>query len=50
MKCAAEAGAQASHFMYPGKAHLFADPTKDDYDEELATLMWERVLAFVNTH
>ena len=49
VKCAAEAGAHASHFVYPGKAHLFADPTKNDYDEELATLMWERVLAFVNT-
>jgi len=48
-RCAAQAGAHASHFLYPGKAHLFADPTKDEYDEELATLMWERVLAFANT-
>lgn len=44
---AAQAGASASHFMYPGSAHLFADPTKSDYDAELASLMWSRVRAFL---
>lgn len=48
-RCAAEAGANASHFIYPGDAHMFADPTKDEYNADLAALMWERVLAFVNT-
>jgi dienelactone hydrolase len=34
-------------FLYPGSGHLFADPTSSDYDEEAATLLMERTLAFL---
>jgi dienelactone hydrolase len=34
-------------FLYPGDKHLFADSTHADYDEEAATLLKERVLAFL---
>ncbi|MCQ9368011.1 dienelactone hydrolase family protein [Brevibacterium sp. 50QC2O2] len=44
----AGAGAQASHFVYPGSGHLFADPTTPDYDAALAELMWGRVLRFLD--
>lgn len=48
VRCAAQAGAHASHFVYPGEGHLFADPTKPEYDATLASLMWDRVLAFLH--
>jgi len=37
----------AELFLYPGSAHLFADPSLDDYDEGAARLLKERVLAFL---
>jgi len=37
----------AELFLYPGSAHLFADPSSGDYDEEAAHLLWERTLAFL---
>lgn len=48
---AAEAlAASAEHaelFLYPGAQHLFADPSLADYDPAAATLLTERVLAFL---
>jgi len=35
-------------FLYPGDGHLFADSSLPDYDEEAATLLKQRVLAFLN--
>lgn len=43
IRSAARSGAQASHFVYPGSAHVFGDTTGEDYDEALAALMWSRV-------
>jgi dienelactone hydrolase len=37
----------AELFLYPGSAHLFADPSSGDYDEEAALLLKERTLAFL---
>jgi dienelactone hydrolase len=37
----------AELFLYPGSAHLFADPSLADYDEEAARLLKERTLAFL---
>jgi dienelactone hydrolase len=37
----------ADLFLYPGSAHLFADSSLDDYDEEAAGLLTERTLAFL---
>jgi dienelactone hydrolase len=37
----------AELFLYPGSAHLFADPSLADYDAEGARLLKERVLAFL---
>jgi dienelactone hydrolase len=37
----------AELFLYPGSRHLFADSTLASYDEEAATLLRERVLAFL---
>jgi dienelactone hydrolase len=37
----------AELFLYPGWAHLFADPSSGDYDEEAALLFKERTLAFL---
>lgn len=34
-------------FLYPGSAHLFADSSLPDYDASAATLLRERVLAFL---
>ena len=45
IRSAARAGAHATHYVYPGSAHVFGDPTKSDYDEALASLMWSRVLS-----
>jgi dienelactone hydrolase len=39
---------EAELFVYPGKAHLFADSSLSDYDEGAAALLTERVLAFLN--
>ena len=35
-------------FLYPGSAHLFADPSLGDYNEEAAVLLKERTLAFLH--
>jgi dienelactone hydrolase len=37
----------AELFVYPGDRHLFADNSLSDYDESAATLLKERVLAFL---
>ena len=34
-------------FVYPGDQHLFADASLDAYDEKAATLLRERVRAFL---
>ena len=34
-------------FLYPGDRHLFADNSLPDYDESAATLLKQRVLAFL---
>jgi dienelactone hydrolase len=38
----------AELFLSPGSAHLFADPSSGDYDEETAVLLRERTLAFLH--
>jgi dienelactone hydrolase len=38
----------AELFLYPGSAHLFAESSSDDYDEEAAALLKERTLAFLH--
>ena len=38
----------AELFLYPGSAHLFADPSSGDYHEEAAALLKERTLAFLH--
>jgi dienelactone hydrolase len=42
-----EATGGAELFLYPGAGHLFADSSLQDYDEAAATLLQERVLAFL---
>ena len=37
----------AELFLYPGDGHLFADNSLPDYDENAATLLKQRVLAFL---
>jgi len=37
----------ADLFLYPGDQHLFADNSLPDYDESAATLLKQRVLAFL---
>jgi dienelactone hydrolase len=37
----------AELFLYPGDGHLFADNSLPDYDESAATLLQQRVLAFL---
>jgi len=37
----------AELFLYPGDGHLFADNSLPDYDESAATLLKQRVLAFL---
>jgi dienelactone hydrolase len=37
----------AELFVYPGAGHLFADSSLPDYDENAATLLTRRVLAFL---
>ena len=38
---------RAELFLYPGKEHLFADQSLPEYDAAAATLLTERVLAFL---
>jgi len=42
-----EANDRAELYLYPGAGHLFADSSLSDYDETAATLLKERVLAFL---
>jgi dienelactone hydrolase len=42
----AEGGAEL--FLYPGDAHLFADPSLPQHDEEAAALLKERVRTFLD--
>ncbi len=42
-----EQAPDATLYVYPGSAHLFADSGLPDYDEPAAALMTERVLAFL---
>ncbi len=39
----------AELFLYPGDRHLFADSSLPDYDEGAATLLKQRVLAFLDS-
>lgn len=48
LESATRAGAQAEYFLYPGDAHLFADPTTSDYSEDSAELLYARALAFLD--
>jgi dienelactone hydrolase len=42
------AGAQLEMFWYPGKGHLFTDPSLPaEYDAEATELLWERALRFL---
>jgi dienelactone hydrolase len=38
----------AELFLYPGDEHLFADPSLPSFDEEAASLLLRRVLAFLD--
>jgi dienelactone hydrolase len=43
-----EAGGGCEVFDYPGSGHVFTDASKaDEFQPEEATLLWERVLAFL---
>jgi dienelactone hydrolase len=42
-----KAASDAELFLYPGDQHLFADSSLPSYDEGAATLLRERVLAFL---
>jgi dienelactone hydrolase len=44
---AGDAG-HAELFIYPGSAHLVADSSLDEYDEELAELIIERAIEFLD--
>ena len=39
----------AELFLYPGKEHLFADPSAEDYDPAAAGLLMERVRTFLDS-
>ena len=39
---------EAQLFLYPGDQHLFADPSLPSYDAAAATLLQQRVLAFLS--
>jgi dienelactone hydrolase len=43
------AGASFELFEYPVTGHLFADPGQPEHHEESARLLWQRVLAFVDS-
>jgi dienelactone hydrolase len=38
----------AELFLYPGDRHLFTDSSLADYDERAATLVTQRVIAFLD--
>jgi dienelactone hydrolase len=38
----------AALFLYPGEAHLFADSSLSDYDEQAAALLGQRVRGFLD--
>jgi dienelactone hydrolase len=38
----------AELFLYPGDKHLFTDSSLDDYDEQAAVQVKQRVLAFLS--
>ena len=40
---------EAELFLYPGKEHLFADPSVSDYDADAAAVLMDRVRAFLDT-
>jgi dienelactone hydrolase len=42
-----ESAEQAELFLYPGSQHYFADSSLPGYDESAATLLTQRVLAFL---
>jgi dienelactone hydrolase len=42
------AGAEFEEYVYPGSAHLFADPGLAEYDRASSEAMWERVIAFLD--
>jgi dienelactone hydrolase len=44
----AGSSAHAELFLYPGREHLFADPSASDYDPDAAALLLERVRAFLD--
>jgi dienelactone hydrolase len=46
-KALVEATPDAELFLYPGDRHLFADSSLPSYDEEAASQLTERVLAFL---
>jgi dienelactone hydrolase len=43
-----ESTGRAELFLYPGEEHLFADSSLPAYDAVAATLLTDRVLAFLN--
>lgn len=42
-----ESSGNAELFLYPGEEHYFADSSLPSYDQDAATLLTERVLAFL---
>jgi dienelactone hydrolase len=45
-----ESAEQAELFLYAGDQHYFADSSLPSYDESAATLLTQRVLAFLEDH
>ena len=45
-----EHGKEYSVHVYPGVNHGFHNDTTPRYDEEAATLAWDRTLAFFSKH
>jgi dienelactone hydrolase len=43
-----ESAEDAELFLYPGDQHYFADSSLPSYDESAATLLEQRVLAFLD--
>jgi dienelactone hydrolase len=43
-----EAADDAELFLYPGQAHLFADSSLPDFDEQATRVLLERVLGFLD--
>ncbi|WP_165942736.1 alpha/beta fold hydrolase [Micromonospora sp. KC721] len=42
-----DVGARLEVFRYPGRPHLWTDPTAPDHDPAATALTWERVLSFL---